>query len=396
MLPYADLNVSVLRWYLPSATAVLSISPYVALYHFSPDTQTWEKADIEGPMFVCALAPTEFGEELYAVAIMNRRSLENFVLSLTSTNEMDFQDGFIILNDEIQNAQGEHGMKVYGLWVHTADMQAGDVGLAAQKQGEPDVKEINYQIMLECARRAEASRGVPPQDQGTADDLYDDVPVMPVEEELVPQSEAMGRQLSLRELFSRQREEDSGFSIHDHHSRKDARLSTTQPQQAQFATNSQHNQGFAMQNNEFDQTQVLAPTAVHTYSTTAAVHNSAVQLPAPHRPVQQTQLQAQSQQLLSLFQPQQQTQQKQLDQQPAQPLAQQSSVSQSSTPFFQSNPDTDFFRGPPRHTPQQQPAMPHLPIHDPMPAHSGMAGAMAGFGQGLSVDQLFSSARNMP
>jgi Dcp1-like decapping family len=393
-----DLNLSVLSWYLPTIAAIIAVSPYVALYQFSPNTQTWEKADIEGPMFICALQPTEYGEESFAVVIMNRRALENFVAAVISPDEIEFQDGFIILKEEMHNKHGELGMKVYGLWVHSADMQSGDLEPAAEADpNQPDMKETNYHIMLECAKRAEASRKTASKARLDAEHQarHSGRQLVQQAEEELAAAVPMGRQLSLRELFGKQREEDSGFSIHDHHSDRPSPF-IPQSQSAQAPPVPQHRQqpspSHPLPHHEY-QPQILAPTAIHTYSTTSAVHTSASQFTAAtnQQPLQH-QIQPQAQDLISLFQspPQAQPQSQQTAQAA---LPQPPSHSQSSTPYFQSNPDTDFFRAPPRHTPQQQ-QQNNAASHPPVSVQQNGAGSIAAFGNGgIAIEELFKRAR---
>ena len=41
---------------------VVSIANYAVLYTFSPETSGWEKADVEGTLFICACMPEYIGE----------------------------------------------------------------------------------------------------------------------------------------------------------------------------------------------------------------------------------------------------------------------------------------------------------------------------------------------
>lgn len=183
-----DLNTSVLRRYLPSIHTILDIANYAVLYTFNPDAQAWQKADIEGTLFVCATAPDEF-----CVMILNRRGLENFVADILSPGDIEVSGEYLYLRSE---TDGE----TYGLWIFSED-----------ETSTADQREIIHRLIVELAKKAEASR-VETSNGHDATEIAEDT--TEAEAESVP----MGRQLSLRELFGQQREQDSGFSVHSHQS----------------------------------------------------------------------------------------------------------------------------------------------------------------------------------
>lgn len=183
-----DLNTSVLRRYLPSIHTILDIANYAVLYTFNPDAQAWQKADIEGTLFVCATAPDEF-----CVMILNRRGLENFVADILSPGDIEVSGEYLYLRSEADD-------ETYGLWI-----------FSEEGTSTADQREIIHRLIVELAKKAEASR-VETSNGHNDDDIAED----PTEAEA--DSVPMGRQLSLRELFGQQREQDSGFSVHSHQS----------------------------------------------------------------------------------------------------------------------------------------------------------------------------------
>src|SRR5947207_5731449 len=62
-----ELNLSVLRRHLPSLSAIVSIANYSVLYTFVASSQQWQKSDIEGTLFICALEPSPSGAEEFSV-----------------------------------------------------------------------------------------------------------------------------------------------------------------------------------------------------------------------------------------------------------------------------------------------------------------------------------------
>lgn len=288
-----SLNIAVLQRYLPSVYAIVSIANYAVLYTFSPETSGWEKADVEGTLFICACMPEYIGEsqaaiQKYSAVILNRRNLNNFMAELKSESDLDVNSEYVIMNVEEEDGSP----KVYGIWIYDEEGKS--------TQGS---RERNAAIMVECAKMAEQSRSAAMADleQYTQQD-----PTQSQSDSRAPPA----RQMTMEELFTKQREADSGFSIHNHHTPP---VSQQQQHQPPY-----HNQmppphqlpqsplyrslnppGGAQQN-------IVSPNPIHGFSTTQAVHASA---PSP------------------------------LGQLPPQ---------SSATPQFMSNSDTDFFRGPPR------------------------------------------------
>ncbi|EUC33530.1 hypothetical protein COCVIDRAFT_34906 [Bipolaris victoriae FI3] len=175
-----ELNLSVLRRQYPALTSIEHVTPYAALYTFNLETQQWEKMGVEGTLFICQLTPSPLGAERYCAIILNRRGLDNFYEELTSSDEMEISDPYVII-------QGE---QVYGIWIF-ADPPPSSTANCRQETAAK---------MMAVADRAKASRAAL---HGSPDAVS---------------STPMGRQLSLRELFGQQREQDADFSLHHHDS----------------------------------------------------------------------------------------------------------------------------------------------------------------------------------
>jgi hypothetical protein len=185
-----ELNFSVLRRVYPELVAIEHVTPYAALYTFNLDTQQWEKVGVEGTLFICQLTPSSMGAERYCAVILNRRGLDNFYLELTSSDDMEITDPYVILQ----------GDQVYGLWIFADPPPASTADCRVETAAK----------MMEIADRAKASRD--------AKDKAGKNGVKEAAEQVEAASSApMGRQLSLRELFGQQREQDAGFGVHNHH-----------------------------------------------------------------------------------------------------------------------------------------------------------------------------------
>ncbi|KAJ4366989.1 hypothetical protein N0V83_007519 [Neocucurbitaria cava] len=187
-----ELNFAVLSRVYPQLVAIEHVTPYAALYTFNLDAQQWEKVGVEGTLFVCQLAPSPIGVERYCVIIYNRRGLDNFYLDLTSSDDMEITDPYVILQgDEV----------VYGIWIFADPPPASTAHCRVETANK----------MMEIADRAKASREA--KEREHKHDIRE-----ATEHVEAASSAPMGRQLSLRELFGQQREQDAGFSVHNHHS----------------------------------------------------------------------------------------------------------------------------------------------------------------------------------
>ena len=109
----AELNLSVLQRHLPSTQSIEKIAPYAVVYLFSIEREGWEKSGVEGSLFI--VRTYEEGREGYAVVVLNRRGLDNFVLTLKREDQVDVTEEYLILQDAGEEGEGEQ--KAYGLWV---------------------------------------------------------------------------------------------------------------------------------------------------------------------------------------------------------------------------------------------------------------------------------------
>ncbi|OJJ95279.1 hypothetical protein ASPACDRAFT_36633 [Aspergillus aculeatus ATCC 16872] len=215
-----DLNLSVLRRHNPAITSILSLAQYAVVYIFSPSTRQWEKSGVEGTLFVCQRSQGELGEERYSVFVLNRRGLNNFDLPLTDGDNVEITEEYIILKSdlapEVPSGNGGNGgdIRIYGLWIYSEP----------PPNSTAETRNINAQMIRECAvhageslklarERVEATRqnGM---HVAAATAAVAATTGAPLEE--VSTSVAMGRQVSLKDLFGQQRAQDDGWSVRAH------------------------------------------------------------------------------------------------------------------------------------------------------------------------------------
>lgn len=188
-----ELNLFVLKRHNREVISVEYVAPYAVVYQFSPDSQQWEKSGIEGTAFVCGLQPTPESLERFEVTALNRRGLENFKLELLSTADVEVTEEYIILNDIVEGVP-----KVYGLWIFSEP---------------PPSSTSHHRVAIahkiqECTQRVEAGKRPVKQEglNGQDRDIEESVP--------------MGRQLSLKDMFGQQRQQDDSWSIRSHSPRR--------------------------------------------------------------------------------------------------------------------------------------------------------------------------------
>ena len=183
-----ELNLGVLRRYLPSITTILSVAANAVVYTFDVTARSWDKSGIEGTLFVCALEPDIVtGAPRFCVFVLNRRGWGNLVLGLERVGVCEVTEDLLIcaLEDDGPGEGGEEaGAKALGIWMHA--------------DGE-DTRRVNMNIIhglweqVRDAMRQAGSLGAEAYGSGGG-----------VEESVGPAVQAIGKQLSVDELFASQ------------------------------------------------------------------------------------------------------------------------------------------------------------------------------------------------
>ncbi|GJN82998.1 Dcp1-like decapping [Purpureocillium lilacinum] len=166
-----ELNLSVLQRYLPSIQGILSIAANAVIYTFDSSSESWDKSGIEGTLFVCAQSPAPEDASHHpraCVFVLNRRGLDNLVVDLARVSHVEIAGELVILRVE---AGWEEGDKVLGIWIHN---------------DKDETREING-AMIQESWKAVQSVGASGQGQ-----------------EAGPAMQAIGRRLSLSDLFGKQ------------------------------------------------------------------------------------------------------------------------------------------------------------------------------------------------
>ncbi|KAF3023159.1 hypothetical protein G7054_g3116 [Neopestalotiopsis clavispora] len=108
-----EINMTVLRRYIPSLTHIYSIASNAVVYTYdsTSDAAGFEKANIEGPLFTCQLNSNEVQNSVF---ILNRKSTDNLRLDLATVT--NFEQSGDMLYIETMGSNGEP--KVWGLYIH--------------------------------------------------------------------------------------------------------------------------------------------------------------------------------------------------------------------------------------------------------------------------------------
>lgn len=182
-----ELNLSVLRRYLPSITMVLSIAANAVVYTFHSGSQ-WKRTTMEGTMFICSQrkTPGEAGET-GCLFILNRKGLQNFVLDLDNAVNFELAGGLLIFKldyaaHELHLESGEAVTPlVLGLWTHAEE--------------ESD-RETNATLITDMWAQTLSTR------DARAQAAASDPATFAAMTERGPAAQATGRRLSVSDLFS--------------------------------------------------------------------------------------------------------------------------------------------------------------------------------------------------
>ncbi|KAI0451731.1 PH domain-like protein [Xylaria acuta] len=182
-----ELNLGVLRRYLPSITSVLSIAANAVVYTFEPPSQ-WKRSNTEGTMFICSQrkAPGEAGET-GCLFILNRKGLQNFVLDLDAVGDFELAGDLLIFKldyaaNEVHLDSGEAVRPlVLGLWTYAEE----------KSDRETNATLIN-DMWTQALNTRDARARAAASDPATVAALA----------ETGPAAQATGRRLSVSDLFS--------------------------------------------------------------------------------------------------------------------------------------------------------------------------------------------------
>lgn len=165
-----ELNLSVLRRYLPDIVDIQSIAANAVVYTLDTTAGSWDKANVEGTLFVCRLRAPDRA----CIFVLNRKATDNLTLHMCDIKEIELKDPLLML-------VMEDGAHIWGLYIH-AD--------------EDSTRTSNTELIQNLWRKDRESTRAPEQDNGAQ-------PQLPAGGAGVMVQALGGRQVSLNELFGR-------------------------------------------------------------------------------------------------------------------------------------------------------------------------------------------------
>jgi hypothetical protein len=174
-----DLNLSVLRRYQPSINTILSIAASAVIYNFVPPdgnnaAPSWEKAEIEGTLFVCETLPTAAtGKGGCCIVVLNKKGLENLIFDIAEVQEVEVATEFLIMRFMDRSGLGE---KVIGIYIHP---------------DKEDTREVNSMMVRERWEALRNSNGA--SAASNVEEAFQD-----------GRGQFVGRQLDVNQLFAQQ------------------------------------------------------------------------------------------------------------------------------------------------------------------------------------------------
>ncbi|CAI4212860.1 unnamed protein product [Parascedosporium putredinis] len=184
-----ELNIGVLRRYVPSISAILSITANAVIYTFDTSTQSWDKSGVEGTLFVCSQDPNPAtGEPRFCAFVLNRRGLENLILDLATIRECEVTDTLLILAlDDGEEAEENPMAKALGIWMHADTAETRDVNMKLIHSLWGQVREARKQVQSLHEYNGGFDMSQPER-----------------QESVGPALQAIGKQLTIDELFASQ------------------------------------------------------------------------------------------------------------------------------------------------------------------------------------------------
>lgn len=110
-------NLRVLQRLDKTVLDIVGSATHVVLYSFNEQSQTWERRNVEGSLFVAKRQPQHQGESRFKLIILNRHSKENMEVPITPSFQMQVREPYLIFR--LDNGNGE--TTIMGIWFHDSN-----------------------------------------------------------------------------------------------------------------------------------------------------------------------------------------------------------------------------------------------------------------------------------
>ncbi|KAI1768016.1 PH domain-like protein [Hypoxylon sp. FL1150] len=217
-----ELNLGVLRRYRPDVSSILSIAANAVVYVFNTASSKWDKANLEGTLFICAQRqdgsdyPAEHTDTNYdsddgtgdgLLFILNRKNLTNLTLDLRAVADYELATDLLIFRLEEENVvvpmenREPVRPKVLGLWIHAESDQDRSTSSAL-------IYELWTKARAGGGRDQETEQDETTQDEATSTSQSSASPAEGASAAAAPHEG--GRPVTLNELFGRGQ---NGFGV---------------------------------------------------------------------------------------------------------------------------------------------------------------------------------------
>lgn len=171
-----QINANVIKKYVPSLSHIIAVGPNAVIYTFAPDSSNWDKANIEGSMFICQLTPSSVtGGPRHCIIVLNRKGMDNLIIESAEIEDVEIKDEILILRFQ---SHGE--IKTMGVYIHGDEYNPRDYICQLVK--------AHWETAME--ERTEAGNGE------YSGDVLESI-------EAPEEDRPMGRRISLSQLFGR-------------------------------------------------------------------------------------------------------------------------------------------------------------------------------------------------
>ncbi|KAI1339457.1 hypothetical protein F5Y15DRAFT_73488 [Xylariaceae sp. FL0016] len=185
-----ELNMSVLKRYLPSITSILSIAANAVIYTFQPPAE-WKTSSLQGTMFVCTHAVQEQDgnvSENVCLFVLNRKGPQNYILDLKKVDHFEYFEADKLMVFKFEDSFSPREVPLENEEIATPHV----VGMWAYAEDEEDRKSTIALIYEMWSKMREAQK-----ERAAAGHSAE-----PVAVEANPS--AQGRQISVGDLFKSQ------------------------------------------------------------------------------------------------------------------------------------------------------------------------------------------------
>ena len=117
-------NLRALQRVDASTVDIISSATHVVLYQFNDAHQQWEKAGIDGSLFLTKRQGDEINPTRFRLVVLNRSNPENLIVDVSGSFQMQVRQPYLIFRDS-KNPEAA----IRGIWFHDDEERSGVASL---------------------------------------------------------------------------------------------------------------------------------------------------------------------------------------------------------------------------------------------------------------------------